>query len=219
VRLSPATVRTRVRAKLAAMPAAERAYWTRVYDSMAASVDSLEFLAVSLDASGRPIRVVNTDPAMHFILEDLPPERVLRDIDAIMERYPVGLFIDRLGPVVANDAYATAAIWENWRRDLYHSPKVVWGREVNVIALGLARQIAAASRDPANASAVARMREALQRVDEATEASGLSHNELWSYRIENGELMPVRYGASSDIQLWNLTNLAVQFRLSQLSQQ
>jgi hypothetical protein len=63
---------------------------------------------------------------------------------------------------------------------------------------------------------VAALDAALRQALDAVEASGLSHNELWSYRIVNGELTPVRYGSSSDIQLWNLTNLAVQFRLSQL---
>ena len=50
----------------------------------------------------------------------------------------------------------------------------------------------------------------------AVQASGLEHNELWSYRIEDGRLLPTRYGTSSDIQLWNATNLAVQFVLSRL---
>jgi hypothetical protein len=224
VRLEPATIRARVRARLSAMSPDERAYWSRVLAGSRADSRPLEFLALSLDASGRPIRVANTDPAMHFILEDLPLDRVRRDLDVIMRPYPVGLFVDSLGPVVANDAYATAAVWTDWNRDLYHSPKVVWGREVNLIALGLARQIAAAYdgsgrlRDAGSASHVAELREALRRVDEAIEASGLSHNELWSYRIENGRLTPVRYGASSDIQLWNLTNLAVQFLLSKLPQ-
>jgi hypothetical protein len=48
------------------------------------------------------------------------------------------------------------------------------------------------------------------------EASGLEHNELWSYEISNGRLVPIRYGASTDIQLWNVTTLAVQFVLSRL---
>ncbi len=50
----------------------------------------------------------------------------------------------------------------------------------------------------------------------AVHESGLEHNELWSYRIEAGHLLPSRYGTSSDIQLWNGTNLAVQFVLSRL---
>lgn len=222
VRLAPAPVRARVRARLAALPPAERAYWERTLAASAADSLPLEFLALSLDAQGRPIGVANTDPAMHLFLEELPPERVLRDVDLFMRPYPVGLHIDAVGPVVANDAYATRPVWEAFRNDAYHSPRVVWGREVNLIFLGLARQIAAAYdesgrlRDSSRAAYVAALDSALRRSLAAVEASGLGHNELWSYRIADGTLVPVRYGSSSDIQLWNLTNLAVQFRLSQL---
>jgi hypothetical protein len=48
------------------------------------------------------------------------------------------------------------------------------------------------------------------------EASGLKHNELWSYEISGGSLKPIRYGASTDVQLWNVTDLAVQFMLTRL---
>jgi hypothetical protein len=60
------------------------------------------------------------------------------------------------------------------------------------------------------------MRSALMRVNAAVEASGLKHNELWSYEIEAGALKPIRYGASTDVQLWNVTDLAVQFVLKRL---
>ena len=56
---------------------------------------------------------------------------------------------------------------------------------------------------------------ALRKVNDAVERSGLRHAELWSYRIENGKLVPSRYGTSSDVQLWSLTDLAVQFLLNQ----
>ncbi len=222
VRLSPAAVRTAVRARLAVLPREERAYWQGVIASSPADSTPLEFLALSLDAAGRPIRVANTDPATGLFLQDLSRDRVQRDLDIVMRPYPVGLFVPRLGPVVANDAYATPAIWEEFRKDAYHSPRVVWGREVNLLFLALARQIAratdASARAPDSAGVlhVALLERALQQALEAVQASGLSHNELWSYRIADGALMPVRYGSSSDIQLWNLTNLAVQFRLSQL---
>ncbi|HEU5185207.1 MAG TPA: hypothetical protein VFU01_11600, partial [Gemmatimonadaceae bacterium] len=212
VRLTSATILARVQARLAALPAAERAYWRNVLASTRADTAALEFLALSLDAAGRPIRVANTDPATGLFLQQLTPERVRRDLDAFMRPYPVGLFVPKLGPVVANDAYATPAIWNAFRRDLYHSPRVVWGREVNLLFLALARQIADSSQASNRASLEAALRQSLDAVD----ASGLSHNELWSYRIADGTLMPVRYGSSSDIQLWNLTNLAVQFGLSKI---
>jgi hypothetical protein len=159
---------------------------------------------------------------MGLFLQDLPRERVQRDVSIFLRPYPFGLFVPKLGPVVANDAYATPRIWEAFRRDQYHSPRVVWGREVNLLFLALARQVArateASAQAPDSAGILHRalLERALDQSIAAVEASGLSHNELWSYRIVNGELTPVRYGSSSDIQLWNLTNLAVQFRLSQL---
>jgi hypothetical protein len=136
--------------------------------------------------------------------------------------YPVGLLVDRLGPLVANDAYAPPSVWEAFRRDTYHSPRVVWGREVNLILLGLANQISGTTdgagrpRSPALVPYVSEMRDALRRVNAAAEASGLKHNELWSYEITGGALRPIRYGASTDVQLWNVTDLAVQFILSKL---
>jgi hypothetical protein len=109
--------------------------------------------------------------------------------------------------VVANDAYASPRTWRRFRQDLYHSPRVVWGREVNLISLGLSK---ARGKVPADW---------LTRILAAVEASGLGHNELWSYRIEGNRLLPVRYGTSSDVQLWNTTDLAVEFELSRLQKQ
>jgi hypothetical protein len=222
VTLPAATVRARVRARLAALPRVERAHWESVLASSAQDTTSLAFLALSLDASGQPIRVANTDPAMGLFLLDLTPDHVVRVVDVFTRPYPIGLFVEKLGPVVANDAYASPQIWEAFRKDAYHSPRVVWGREVNLLFLALTRQLrnahdeAGRLRDSSQAAHVAALDAALRTILGAVEASGLSHNELWSYRIVNGELAPVRYGSSSDLQLWNLTNLAVQFRLSQL---
>jgi len=57
--------------------------------------------------------------------------------------------------------------------------------------------------------------DALHRVNDAVDRSGLRHAELWSFGIEHGQLVPQRYGSSSDVQLWSLTDLAVQFLLNQ----
>ena len=47
----------------------------------------------------------------------------------------------------------------------------------------------------------------------AVARSGLQYAELWSYKFDGGALRPVRYGSSSDVQLWTLTDLAVQYLL------
>jgi hypothetical protein len=221
-------IRTRVAAKLQSLPAEERAYWQGVLSAAGADRQPLEFLAISLDSAGRPIPVVNTDPATRLFLRDgrdttsAALAGVTRDVRAIMRPYPIGLFVDRLGPLVANDAYASPGVWEAFRRDTYHSPRVVWGREVNLALLGLANQISGATdaagraRDPSLTPYVAEMRDALRRANAAVEASGLKHNELWSYEISGGTLKPIRYGTSTDVQLWNVTDLAVQFVLSRV---
>jgi hypothetical protein len=85
-----------------------------------------------------------------------------------------------------------------FERDLYHSPRVVWGREVNVLLAALATRNRPGAVDSVR-SAVAR--------------SGLQYAELWSYKFEGGGLRAVRYGSSSDVQLWTLTDLAVQYLL------
>jgi hypothetical protein len=91
----------------------------------------------------------------------------------------------------------------------------VWGREVNLLLLGLSLRTGAAPDADANPQA-RRASAALQATLDAVRASGLEHSELWSYRIEGGRLRPTRYGTSSDVQLWSSTDLAVQYLLSRI---
>ena len=215
VRLPPDEVERRLAGRLAWLPDAERGYWRAVLDSAGGGRDTLVFLALALDSAGTPIPVVNTDPATALFLDADPASLPLPGgLEPFLRDYPVGLFVPGLGPLAANDAYAPPEVWERFRRDRYHSPYVVWGREVNLLLLGLAQRIEAAHRaglrpDPA-------LRAALDQTGAAVEASGMGHNELWSYRIEGGRLRPIRYGSGSDVQLWNTTDLAVQYALSRL---
>ena len=222
-------VRAKLERKLRSLPVPERLYWQRVSASSGTDRRPIEFVALSLDESGTPLQVVNTDPATWLFLHEnrdsitaTTRERVLRDARTFIRHYPVGLFVDRLGALVANDAFASPAVWEAFRKDTYHSPRVVWGREVNLIQLGLTKQMVAAAtpagqpREPSLGPYIEELRDALARIQNAVDASGLKHNELWSYEIRGGALHPIRYGASTDVQLWNVTDLAVQFSLSQI---
>jgi hypothetical protein len=231
VALGPREIGNRVGAKLAWLPEEERRYWDKVMAAENEPRDSLFFLALSLDSDGRPIPIVNTDPATGLFLESRTAgvlagrekrDAVLRDVAPFVRAFPVALFTGGLGPVAANDAYASREIWQRFGKDPYHGPRVVWGREVNLLFLGLANQIAggfdAAGRvaDPGILPYLRALDDALRGTLAAVHASGLELNELWSYRIEGGRLLPTRYGTSSDIQLWSGTNLAVQFVLSRL---
>ncbi len=231
VHLPAEEVRRRIEAKLAWLPEEERTYWKSVLQQSGAEGQEVTFLALSLDEAGEPIPVANTDPATYLFMENFTEKilagkqdagEVLRWLRIFVLPYPVGLYLEGVGPAVANDAYASPEVWENFRRDIYHSPRVVWGREVNLLLLGLAKQIRAAHdeqgqlRSPELKPYVEALRRMLQQIREAVERSGLKHNELWSYRIENGRLLPARYATTSDIQLWNLTSLAVEFELNQI---
>ena len=199
--LAPAEVQARVRAKVASLPEVERAHWDSVLARSGFPTDTLRFYAVSLDSLGRPIPVMSTDQAMSYLGPESPVDEGPRYLQPFLLPYPVGLFVDGLGPVIANDAYATPDVWQMFERDLYHSPRVVWGREVNILLTALAR--------PGDGNRAAR-----DSILSAVERSGLRHAELWSYRIDGAGLHPVRYGTSSDVQLWSLTDLAVQFLLN-----
>ena len=231
VALGPREVDRRIRAKLASLPAAERRYWEKTMAQRHESGDSVIFLALSLDAQGAPIPVVNTDPATDLFLRDHAARdasgrgttsEVLQEMEPFVRGYPVGLFVDTLGPVVANDAYASPDVWRMFEKDLYHSPRVVWGREVNLFLLGTTDQLSAALdstgrvADSSLESYVRLLRSSLERVLAAVTASHLQHNEVWSYRIADERLLPTRYGTSSDVQLWSTTDLAVQYALSRL---
>jgi hypothetical protein len=224
VRLAPADLRAKVAARLAAMPVAERTHWTRVIAATRADQDSLTFLALALDSRGRPIGVANTDPATRLFLGDRErgsvfdttrAEGVLRDARLFVRAYPVGLLIDRVGPVVANDAYGPSSVWRAFERDQYHGPRVVWGREVNLFLLGAAGHIAAARNTPRGAAYVGELRDAIDTVRGSVEASGF-RSELWSYGLRGDRMIAMRYGTGADVQLWSTTDLAVQFALSQL---
>ena len=240
VRLGPDSVRARVAARLAAMPAADRAAWERVRDAAgagaAAGADSLTFLAVALDADARPIGVANSDVATRLFLGEREADAavggapaggivadtgavrdaVLRDVRLFVRPYPVGLLVERVGPAVANDAYAPPPVWEAFVRDPYHGPRVVWGREVNLFLLGAADRIAAAPAGPGRDAYVAELRAAMARVAAAVEASGF-HSELWSYEVIDGRPTAVRYGTGADVQLWSTTDLAVRWAMERLA--
>ena len=212
------------------MPDEQRQHWTGVRATTHADNDSLTFLALSLDGDGYPIEVANSDPATRLFLGDDEAEHtapdariradVLRDVRSFALPYPVGLLVPGVGPAVANDAYASPAIWRDFDRDRYHGPRVIWGRENNLFLLGTMMRIADASstatHDPVAASYVHALRNAIDSVRSAVDASGF-HSELWSYDVANGRVVPIRYGSGSDVQLWSTTDLVVQFELYRLA--
>jgi hypothetical protein len=227
VQLSAAQVQAGIAARLAPMPADERAHWAARASATGSDRDSLTFLALALDANARPIAVANTDPATRLFLGEhegaAPSTRAadvattLRDVRLFVRPYPAGLLVNGIGPVVSNDAYSTPAIWESFVKDPYHGPRVIWGREVNLFLLGAASHMPSvvAQRDSTQALYARELRNAIDAVRTAVNASGF-HSELWSYGFTNGRIGPIRYGSGADVQLWSTTDLAVEFALDRL---
>src|SRR2546423_411043 len=106
VSLAPDEVTKRVAARLAWLPAAEREDWEGVLRREGSARGTLRGSALSLDGAGRPIPIVNTDPAMALLLDSLGRDRTLELVGPALLPYPVGLFVNDVGPVTANDAYA-----------------------------------------------------------------------------------------------------------------
>ncbi len=231
IRMSSNEANAALTSAVSRFPENEQDYWRQQVDKRADSQGDIVFTAIALDEYGKTIPVMHTDPATWLFLEDitgaildnrLDVDIALQQLKPFSDPYPVGLFLAGVGPVVANDAYASQKIWDDFREDIYHSPLVIWGREVNLLLLGLLKEIDAAHdedgalRSPQLARLVNEMQDLLLKSHQAVQASGLSHNELWRYRIENGQLLPARYATTTDIQLWNLTDIAVQYFLDKM---
>jgi hypothetical protein len=138
---------------------------------------------------------MNSDvSSLIFISDFVNIDSLLKLMTSLVLPYPVGLFVQGLGILCANDNYATEKIWERFKNDKYHSPYVVWGREMNLILLGLLKYI--------------------QRFPEEKTLIDIFRR---TYKITNEKLNPVRYATSSDIQLWNLAELAVEFYIEKIN--
>jgi hypothetical protein len=232
IHLSEQEVRRRIQLKLEWLPKEESAYWAKFINKNAADNEGIEFLALSLDQEGRSIPVASTDVATWVFLENLTekilrgeikPDDVTKRLKIFIIQYPIGLFLEGVGPVATNDAYASKEVWENFKRDIYHSPRTVWGREVNLFLLGICKQVLSAYDSNSQLKNqnlnmyVSELRRILDKIHTAVKLSGLKHNELWIYQVGDEKLLPVRYSTTTDIQLWNLTDLALQYLLERIS--
>ncbi|PCI37626.1 MAG: hypothetical protein COB53_05970 [Elusimicrobia bacterium] len=193
INLSASEVRKRISARMSALTKEERLFWKKNHKKSTRAA----FEAIALDVKGRPIPVLHTDSCARLLLGDASPS------GCILASYPQGLFVKGLGVLAASDVYAPPSTWKKYRADPYHSPRVVWGREMNMLLVGLARQHG-------------RYKPALRRLHRAVKASGLRHNELWTYTVQKQKLRPLRYGGTCDIQLWNLASLAADYSIDRV---
>jgi hypothetical protein len=175
--------------------------------------DGMRFPALSLDAAGRPVPVVQSDPGFLLFFRDPAPELIERSLDEVLVPFPAGLMTP-VGMVVANPVYADDALEAIFTKGHYHGP-VVWPWQQAMMAAGLKRQLAREDLPAATREKLLALERALWTV------IGAGHDvktaELWSWEYREGAYHAAAYGQgaghlteSNAAQLWSTVYLAVQ---------
>ena len=172
----------------------------------------VRFHALSLDEEGNKVPVVNSDESFALLFADPPPAFVDRAVRTMMRPFPLGLMTDA-GLVVANPVFADTAIQARFTRTAYHGT-VIWSWQQALLAAGLKRQLARPDLPPAVRDHLKAARATLWHAINTTKA--LRSSELWTWRPENGRIVPAPFGAnaadadeSNAAQLWSTVYLAV----------
>jgi hypothetical protein len=173
----------------------------------------LVFHALSLDAAGKPVPIVNSDEGFDLLFGHPSAADLDTYVTAIMRPFPAGLMTD-VGLVVANAAFAAPEAQRRFTPAAYHGA-VVWSWQQALLAAGLERQLARCDLPaPVRAKLVASQAE-LWRAIRATRA--VQSSELWSWAFRDGQYQVVPFGAgkadvdeSNAAQLWSTVYLAVQ---------
>ncbi|MGH6951496.1 MAG: hypothetical protein ACREH4_11510 [Vitreimonas sp.] len=171
----------------------------------------VEFRAVSLDAQGRPVPVLNSDEAFGLLFLNAVPAEVERVADALTRPFPAGLLTD-VGLLVANPAYAPDELEPAFDRNRYHGT-VIWSWQQAMFAAGVERQL---GRDDLTSSARAALMRARSRLHAAmTAADAVRGSELWSWSQVDGRYRVESFGQrqedeteSNAAQLWSTVHLA-----------
>lgn len=175
-----------------------------------------DFLALSLDAAGRPIPVMNSDLGFKLLFgapDD--PDAVAHEAAALMRPFPAGLMTG-VGMVVADAAYAPAALQPSFGRNAYHGA-VVWSWQQALFAAGLDRQLRRSDLTPSARTSLLASQAVLWRAIRATPQ--MSNSELWSWSVQGERYRVAPFGASgadadesNAAQLWSTVYLAVRPR-------
>ncbi len=179
-----------------------------------ASIDGpVVFAGVSLDASQKPVPIMNSDDGFVMLFGEPSSAWLVSAAARITRPFPAGLRTP-VGVVVANAAYATdPKLRAIFTRDHYHGA-VVWSWQQALLLAGVRRQRARADLDDAAKRALASAEDALAKVIDATRANRTS--ELWSWTAPDGKWRVVPFGQSAGhhteanaVQLWSTVYLAL----------
>jgi len=172
----------------------------------------LKFHALSLDAAGHPVPILNSDEGFRLLLT-LPDEAELaRCLDAIMRPFPAGLLTDA-GLLVANPAPAGAELEREFTRYAYHGT-VVWSWQQALLAAGIDRQLRRTDLTDTMRAKLTQARTDLWTV--INQARALRTSELWSWSYADGRYRAEPFGRpgtdvdeSNAAQLWSTVFLGL----------
>lgn len=175
--------------------------------------DGMRFPALSLDAFGQPVPVVQSDPGLLLFFRDPDPALIGRSLDEVLVPFPAGLMTP-VGMVVANPVYADDSLEAIFTKGHYHGP-VVWPWQQAMMAAGLKRQLARDDLPAATREKLLAHERALWQVIAA--GHEVKTAELWSWEYRDGAYQAAAYGQgaghlteSNAAQLWSTVYLAVQ---------
>jgi hypothetical protein len=174
--------------------------------------EPLRFNAVALNASGEPVRVLNSDGSFALLFLDPPREEVELSVRAMMRPFPAGLLTD-VGLLVANAAFTDPSLQPLFSNQQYHGA-VVWSWQQAVLAAGIARQLRRSNLPPATLDLLRDAQARLWRVIKT--GREVQSSELWSWSFAGGRYWVEPFGQrggdqteSNAVQLWSTVFLAV----------
>ena len=172
----------------------------------------LVFHAISLDADGRPVPIVNSDEGFALLFGQPSAADLQTYVGALARPFPAGLMTP-VGLLVANPALASPQAQARFTPAAYHGA-VVWSWQQALFAAGLERQLQRTDLPAATRATLTNAQRRLWRAIAATRATRSS--ELWSWAYEGGRYRVVPFGAgkqdvdeSNAAQLWSTVYLAV----------
>lgn len=181
-------------------------------DERVAGQAGITFNAVSLDAEGRAIPILNSDDGFAMLFGNLSVAELERSVTALFRPFPAGLFTP-VGLVVANPVFAPQEQRQLFTNNHYHGA-VVWSWHQALLAAGLKRQLQRTDLPTDTRQHLIDAQTQLWRVIASTNAT--KNSELWSWSYEQGEYRLEPFGQrsgdeteSNAAQLWSTVYLAI----------
>jgi glycogen debranching enzyme len=174
--------------------------------------EQVSFHAISLDASGKPLPIVNSDEGFQLLFTKPSSTELDRDVLSVIRPFPLGLLTD-VGMVVANPVFADTDTKARFTNHAYHGT-VIWSWQQALFASGLARQLERTDLPPSVRAHLLTAQQTLWHSIEAAQA--VRSSELWSWSFEGGHYRITPFGSrdtdadeSNAAQLWSTVYLAV----------